>query len=177
MLNKGGISMNIGLALIPSKSFQDEVNGYRKRYDTEYARIMPHITIKSHFEINDDELDSVKEEVKKRLEGFGPVDVHATKASSFKPTNNVIYFKVAKTDELEQLFNLFNTEDFHGEAEHPFVPHFTIAQGLTSQEFEDIFGQVELVGVDLKEKIEELSLLRYEEEEDKWKVIDSFKLA
>ena len=40
---------------------------------------MPHITIKSHFEINDDELDSVKEEVK-RLEGFGPVDVHATKA-------------------------------------------------------------------------------------------------
>ena len=34
MLNKGGISMNIGLALIPSKSFQDEVNGYRKRYDT-----------------------------------------------------------------------------------------------------------------------------------------------
>ena len=37
MLNKGGISMNIGLALIPSKSFQDEVNGYRKRYDTEYA--------------------------------------------------------------------------------------------------------------------------------------------
>ena len=43
MLNKGGISMNIGLALIPSKSFQDEVNGYRKRYDTEYARII-HIT-------------------------------------------------------------------------------------------------------------------------------------
>ena len=41
------------------------MNGYRKRYDTEYARIMPHITIKSHFEINDDELDSVKEEVKK----------------------------------------------------------------------------------------------------------------
>ena len=114
MLNKGGISMNIGLALIPSKSFQDEVNGYRKRYDTEYARIMPHITIKSHFEINDDELDSVKKKLK-RLEGFGPVDVHATKASSFKPTNNVIYFKVAKTDELEQLFNLFNTEDFHGE--------------------------------------------------------------
>ena len=32
MLNKGGISMKIGLALIPS--FQNEVDGYRKRYDT-----------------------------------------------------------------------------------------------------------------------------------------------
>lgn len=177
MLNKGGISMNIGLALIPSESFQEEVNGYRKRYDTEYARIMPHITIKSHFEINDEELDSVKEEVSKRLEGSKPIEVHATKASSFKPTNNVIYFKVAKTDELEQLFNKFNAGDFHGEAEHPFVPHFTIAQGLSSQEFEDIYGQVELAGVDHKEIIDELSLLRYDEEENKWKVIDTFKLA
>ena len=69
-----------------------------------------------------------------------------TKASSFKPTNNVIYFKVEKTEELENLFNTFNTESFYGKAEHPFVPHFTIAQGLTSQEFEDIFGQVKLAG-------------------------------
>ena len=36
MLNKGGISMKIGLALIPSQSFQNEVDGYRKRYDTYY---------------------------------------------------------------------------------------------------------------------------------------------
>ena len=53
MLNKGGISMKIGLALIPSQSFQNEVDGYRKRYDTEYARIMPHITIKPHFELKE----------------------------------------------------------------------------------------------------------------------------
>ena len=94
MLNKGGISMKIGLALIPSQSFQNEVDGYRKRYDTEYARIMPHITIKPHFELKETELDSFKDEVKQTLDGFKPVEVHVTKASSFKPTNNVIYFKV-----------------------------------------------------------------------------------
>ena len=94
MLNKGGISMKIGLALIPSQSFQNEVDGYRKRYDTEYARIMPHITIKPHFELKETELDSFKDEVKQKLDGFKPVEVHVTKASSFKPTNNVIYFKV-----------------------------------------------------------------------------------
>ena len=37
--------MILGLALVPSKSFQDEVNAYRKRYDNHYAQIMPHITI------------------------------------------------------------------------------------------------------------------------------------
>jgi hypothetical protein len=38
----------------------------------------------------------------------------------------------------------FNNGDFYGVADHTFVPHFTIAQGLTSQEFEDIYGQLKL---------------------------------
>lgn len=169
--------MILGLALVPSKSFQEEVNAYRKRYDTHYAQIMPHITIKSQFEIDDNELDSIKEEVKKRISDIQPVGVHATKASSFAPTTNVIYFKVAKTDSLEKLFDQFNTDEFYGKAEHPFVPHFTIAQGLSSQEFEDIYGQVKLAGVDHKETINELSLLQYSEEDDKWTVVETFELG
>ncbi|ARJ14384.1 MULTISPECIES: YjcG family protein [Staphylococcus] len=167
--------MILGLALIPSKSFQDEVNAYRKRYDTHYAQIKPHITIKAQFHINETELDSVKQDIKARISDIAPIDVHVTKASSFKPTNNVIYFKVAKTDELEKLFKQFNTDAFYGIAEHAFVPHFTIAQGLSSQEFEDIYGQVKLAGVDHKEVIEELSLLEYDNQEDKWNVIDTFQ--
>ncbi|HDH5925250.1 TPA: YjcG family protein [Staphylococcus aureus] len=169
--------MILGLALIPSKSFQEAVDSYRKRYDKQYSRIKPHVTIKAPFEIEDGDLDSVIEQVRARINGIPAVEVHATKASSFKPTNNLIYFKVAKTDDLEELFNRFNGEDFYGEAEHVFVPHFTIAQGLSSQEFEDIFGQVALAGVDHKEIIDELTLLRFDDDEDKWKVIETFKLA
>ena len=39
--------MILGLALIPSKSFQEAVDSYRKRYDKQYSRIKPHVTIKS----------------------------------------------------------------------------------------------------------------------------------
>ncbi len=57
------------------------------------------------------------------------------------------------------------------------MPRF-IAQGLYSQEFEDIFGRgVALAGVDHKEIIDELTLLRFDDDEDKWKVIETFKLA
>ena len=115
--------------------------------------------------------------MKNRISSIKPVEVHATKASNFAPISNVIYFKVAKTESLDQLFNQFNTEDFYGTAEHPFVPHFTIAQSLTSQEFEDIYGQVKLAGVDHREIIEELSLLQYSEEEDKWTIIETFTLG
>ncbi len=85
--------MILGLALIPSKSFQEAVDSYRKRYDKQYSRIKP------PFEIKDGDLDSVIEQVRARINGIPAVEVHATKASSFKPTNNVIYFKVAKTDD------------------------------------------------------------------------------
>lgn len=169
--------MILGLALIPSKAFQDEVNAYRKRYDAHYATIMPHITIKEHFKINEGDLDAVKETIKSRIEGIPPIEVHATKASNFAPITNVIYFKVAKTDNLEKLFNQFNSGDFYGRPEHPFVPHFTIAQGLTSQEFEDILGQLNLAGIDYKEAIEQLSLVYYDESAEKWKVLENFNFA
>ncbi|OIS32020.1 hypothetical protein RES8_07790, partial [Staphylococcus cohnii] len=66
---------------------------------------------------------------------------------------------------------------FYGRPEHPFVPHFTIAQGLTSQEFEDIFGQLNLAGIDYKEAIEQLSLVYYDESAEKWKVLENFNFA
>ncbi|WP_251519435.1 MULTISPECIES: YjcG family protein [Staphylococcus] len=169
--------MILGLALIPSKDFQDEVNAYRKRYDNHYAIIMPHITIKGQFEIKDSDLESVKEEIKARVEGVSAVDVHATKASTFAPITNVIYFKVAKTEALEKLFNNFNKGDFYGEPDHPFVPHFTIAQGLTSQEFEDVYGQLKLAGIDYKETIDQLSLVYFNEEEEKWQLLENYNLA
>ncbi|RIL81530.1 hypothetical protein BUY80_18760, partial [Staphylococcus equorum] len=115
--------MILGLALIPSQAFQEEVNAYRKRYDKHYTKIKPHVTVKSQFEVDDNALDSIKQDIPKRLEGVQPVTVHATKASNFAPTTNVIYFKVEKTDALQDLFNRFDGDDFYGEAEHPFVPH------------------------------------------------------
>ncbi|REI34109.1 2'-5' RNA ligase family protein [Staphylococcus felis] len=169
--------MILGLALIPSQNFQDDINAYRKRYDKHYTKIQPHITIKSSFEVDDSDLEKVKSEIGTRLEGSEPVEVHATKASNFAPTTNVIYFKVEKTPGLESLFSAFDTEDFYGVAEHPFVPHFTIAQGLTSQEFEDIYGQVRLAGIDYKETISTLSLMQFNQEEDRWEEIETYHLG
>ncbi|VYU48500.1 hypothetical protein [Staphylococcus simulans] len=166
--------MILGLALIPSKTFREKIDAYRKRYDERYAQIPPHITIKDSFEVEDNDFDSVKEDIQSRIEGIAPLHIHATKASNFAPVNNVIYFKVEKTPELEELDNRFNNGDFYGQPEHSFVPHFTIAQGLTSQEFKDIFGQVKLAGIDYEETISELTLLKYNNEADKWETIDTF---
>src|SRR5699024_12247599 len=139
--------------------------------------IKQHITIKEKLKKNESELEAVKETKKPRNKGIPPVEVHETKAYNNAQITNVIYITVAKTETLEKLFIQFNCGDFYGRPEHPFVPHFTIAQGLTSQEFEDIFGQLNLAGIDYKEAIEQLSLVYYDESAEKWKVLENFNFA
>ena len=53
--------MKIGVVLFPSKQVQDFANSYRKRYDTKYALISPHVTIKERTEIDEAELPKVLE--------------------------------------------------------------------------------------------------------------------
>ncbi|MCJ1777954.1 YjcG family protein [Mammaliicoccus sciuri] len=168
--------MKLGIVLIPSKPFQEQVNAYRKRYDKHYALIAPHITIKEKFEIEDSKLNEVKSQLEATAKEFEPVNIQVSKASSFAPTKNVIYFKVTKTDELESLFSKFNNEAFYGESTHPFVPHFTIAQGLSSQEFEDIYGQVRMAGIDHSETIDTIKLMKQNEDET-WSEEASYTLG
>ncbi|MDT3993800.1 YjcG family protein [Mammaliicoccus fleurettii] len=168
--------MKLGIVLIPSKPFQEAVNAYRKRYDKHYALITPHITIKEKFEVDDNMLDEVKTKLEETAKEFEPVEIQVSKASSFAPTKNVIYFKVTKTDELVSLYSKFNNGDFYGESTHPFVPHFTIAQGLSSQEFEDIYGQVRMAGIDHSETIDTIKLMKQNEDET-WSEAASYTLG
>ncbi len=71
--------MILGLALIPSRINPRSGQFYRKRYDKQYSRIKPHVTIKAPFEIEDGDLDSVIEQVRARINGIPAVEVHATK--------------------------------------------------------------------------------------------------
>lgn len=168
--------MKLGIVLIPSKPFQETVNAYRKRYDKHYALISPHITIKEKFEIEDSKLGEIKSKLEFTAQKHQPVDIQVSKVSSFAPTKNVIYFKVTKTNALEAIYSEFNDGNFYGESEHPFVPHFTIAQGLTSQEFEDIYGQVKMAGVEHAETIDAIQLMKQNEDET-WSVEASYTLG
>ncbi len=69
--------------------------------------------------------------------------------------------------ELQSLHDALNSGDFYGENKHPFVPHLTIAQGQTTQEYEDIFGHLSMIGIQHKETLDKISLL-YQLENGVW---------
>lgn len=168
--------MKLGIVLYPSKSYQDEINQYRKRYDSHYALITPHITIKEAFEVEDEALKNVTEKLKSVAASVDPVEINVEKVSDFAPTQNVIYLKVTPNDNLVKLYELLNDGSFYGQNEYPFIPHFTIGQGFSSQEFEDLKGQLSMTDVTHAEVIDKLSLC-YQLENDTWNVLETFTLG
>ncbi|GGA98601.1 hypothetical protein ERX37_04790 [Macrococcus hajekii] len=164
--------MKLGIVIFPTLELQEKINSYRKRYDSHYTVIAPHLTLKETFEAND--MKEAAEQIATIAETVEPFDIHINKVSSFAPSKNVIYFKVEKNEALEKLHAAFAGQ--FGESAHPFVPHFTIAQDLTSQEFEDIFGQLQMTSVNYSETIDKISLC-YQLENGNWNVFETFKLG
>ena len=168
--------MNFGVAMFPSKQLQDKVNQYRKRYDAHYALIPPHITVKESFEADESDKEKIIEYLKNVAKNHNPVDIEIKKVSSFVPNSQVIYFKVEKNEQLSAIHDDLNKGDFYGENQHPFVPHFTIAQGQTSQEYEDMFGHLSMIGIDHSETLNRISLC-FQLEHGMWEVFETFRLG
>lgn len=168
--------MKYGIVAFPSKQLQDFANSYRKRYDSHYAKITPHMTIKGVTEVEDSQIDSISEHVKEICNHFSPLKIHVSKVSSFAPVNNAIYLKVDPTDELLDLYNTLHTEQFGGPAEYKFVPHITIAQDMSSGEHDDIYGQLRMTKVDFSEVINRIHLL-YQLEDGSWTVYETYRLT
>lgn len=168
--------MRFGVAIFPSKDLQDKVNQYRKRYDPMYAYIAPHITIKSNFEADEADKGKIVDYLKKVAKDHQPTEINIKKVSNFAPTSPVIYFKVEPNETLTSMHDVLNTEDFYGEAKHPFVPHLTIAHTETSQEFEDAFGHLSMVGITHSEVLDKISLC-YQLENGMWQISETFRLG
>lgn len=168
--------MKFGVAIFPSKELQDKVNQYRKRYDSMYAYISPHITIKSNFEADESDKDKIVEYLKNVAKDHQPTEINIKKVSSFSPTSPVIYFKVEPNETLSSIHDSLNTDEFYGEGKHPFVPHLTIAQANTSQEFEDALGHLSMVGIKHTETLDKISLC-YQLENGMWQISETFRLG
>ncbi|MEH7417921.1 YjcG family protein [Neobacillus drentensis] len=168
--------MKFGVVIFPSKKLQDEVNSYRKRYDPHYSLIPPHLTLKSAFEATEEDVKNFADKLRKVAGKTGPFSLKTTKVSSFKPVNNVIYFKVEPSNELNTLHSEINNELDVEKNEYAFVPHITIGQKLSNDEHSDIYGSLRMTNINHEETIDRFHLL-YQLENGTWTVYETFRLG
>lgn len=165
--------MNYGIAIFPSKSVQDDANSYRKRYDPHYSLIPPHITLKQAFEADDKLIQELSTEMRYIAQDTKPFTIYINKVSSFVPVQNKIYFKVEPVQTLLELYDRFHEGIFPVNNKHSFVPHITIAQNLTDDEFSDVLCSLRMKHIQYQDKIDRFHLL-YQLENGSWTVHDSF---
>lgn len=165
--------MNYGIVIFPSKQIQDDANALRKRYDPSYALIPPHITLKAPFTVDDSLRDTLVEELKEITKQIKPFKINIHKVSTFAPLNNVAYYKVEPIPELTQLNERLNQGNFPKSSEYAFVPHITIAQKLTENEFSDVYDTLQLTQVEFEDVVDRIQLC-YQLENGSWTVYETF---
>lgn len=168
--------MKFGVVIFPTKKLQDLANSYRKRYDSHYALIPPHLTLKSAFEATEEEVKEYADKLKQIAYRTNEFSLKATKISSFYPVNNVIYFKAEPTEELISLHSSVNQKFSEENQEYAFVPHITIGQNLSNDEYSDVYGSLRMTKLEHEETIDRFHLL-YQLENDSWTVYETFRLG
>jgi|SRR5690625_1151180 len=169
----GGFMMNYGIAIFPSKKIQDEANALRKRYDPQYTKIPPHVTLKSAFTMDEVTRDQVIQELKKIANDTKPFTIHISKVSSFAPVTHTIYFKVEPIPELTILFDKMHSGIFPDNNEYSFVPHITLAQDLMEDEYSDVYSSLRMKEVGLDDTVDRFQLC-YQLDDGSWTVYESF---
>jgi len=168
--------MKFGVVLFPSKKLQDVANSYRKRYDSHYSLIPPHLTLKEVFEATEDQIDEIAANLRKIAEETNPFTLNVTKVSSFSPANNVIYLKVEQKQELTSLYNKLHEGNLEQPTDYSFIPHITIGQRLSDDEHLDVYSQLKLVDVAHEETVDRFHLM-YQLENETWTVFETFRLG
>lgn len=165
--------MKYGIAIFPSKPIQDEANSYRKRYDPHYSLIPPHITLKESFEADDDKVHQLVQELRELAKETEPFTFNINKVSTFSPVTNTIYLKVDASQKLVNLYEKMQSGVFPANKEFAFIPHITVAQKLSDQEYADVFGSLQLKDIQLEDEVDRFQLL-YQLENGSWTVYESF---
>lgn len=98
------------------------------------------------------------------------------KLGTFHPANNVIYLKVRENDELNKLHEKLNEGILERDRPYNYVPHITIAQGLSDAEHSDVYGSLNMRDINHEEIVDRFQLL-YMLENDAWTVHETFHLG
>lgn len=170
--------MKYGIVVFPSKKLQDLANSYRKRYDPHHALIPPHITLKNAFELKDEDVKSISDELHAIAKDSSPFTLNIRKVSSFSPVNNTIYLKVDPVEELVLLHDKLHAGNgfLSDNREYNFVPHITIGQKLSDDEHSDVLGSIKMLNVAHEESVDRFHLL-YQLEDGMWTVYETFRLG
>ncbi|RXT14965.1 2'-5' RNA ligase family protein [Ammoniphilus sp. CFH 90114] len=168
--------MKYTIAIFPGHEVQERANSYRKRYDSHYALIQPHMKLKWPFEATEQEIPEIVTHIENVARETEPFELTFHKIKTFYPTNPVIYFGVQDPTPLTSLHQLLSEGALGRDEKYVFLPHLTIGQDMNEDEFHDVYGRLKMINLNLHSQIDRISLL-YQLGDKTWTTHQTFLLG
>ncbi len=165
------------VVIFPSSPVQEKANTYRKRYDSQYAFIPPHVKLLNPFQLSSGQLNHLTETIRRIAGNTEPFTLRFHKVGSFAPTNNVIYYGIENKEHLTALHRELTDRIPVAGDPYTYVPHLTIAQELTVAELNDVYGRLRMVNVNMSSDVRHIHLLQRPDPDSVWEIVQSFPLA
>lgn len=165
--------MKYGIVIFPKREVQDRANALRKRYDSHYNLVPPHITIKEAFEA--DNIEEAVNHLEEITKNYPPFTLKINKIKTFIPTSPVVYFAFEENQQMVKLYEEVNSGVLYHELNFNFIPHLTIAQDLAAPELQDIYDRLRLKDFDMSFEVDRIHLL-YQIENGSWTNHQTFVL-
>jgi len=165
--------MKYGIVIYPPREIQDRANALRKRYDSHYTFIPPHVTLVDSFEWEYDK--ELIDRIEKVTQTTPPVTLKLSKVSTFLPISPVVYFGFDQNENIQQLHQNLLDSILAQEPKFKFTPHLTIAQDLPEQELHDILGRLKMKDYSMDLLVDRIHLC-YQLENGSWTVFQTFLL-
>ncbi|PSL50891.1 2'-5' RNA ligase [Salsuginibacillus halophilus] len=170
--------MIYGIACFPSKTIQDMANTFRKRYDSRYELIPPHLTLMEPFELSPGEEEEAVQTMREIGKSIPPYPLHVYKVDSFHPKENKIFLKVDRHQHLQKLH-----QDLHQSwlgdrilTQKEFTPHITLCQDLRDDEHFDVLDQLKMTMTEETAYVDRMQLF-YQLDNEAWTVYETIHLT
>ncbi len=168
--------MIYGIAVFPPRDIQDFANSYRKRYDSHYSLIQPHLTVRDAEDWSDARLQESVALLDSAVRTIAPFEATLNRFSSFYPVNNVIYLALEDPEPFSDLHRRIAAGPLSvSEQQYSFTPHLTIGQDLSDDELHDVLSSLRKKPVNHTFKVDRIHLL-YQTENRAWTVYQTFLL-
>lgn len=171
--------MFFGIATFPQKEVQDLANSYRKRYDPHYSLIPPHITLKERFELDQDQIDQLTQDLDQVASNFEPFTIEITRVKHFHPTTPTLYLAIEEgasllTELHKQIEGVFDYPEI-SKSLYDYIPHLTIGQKMDEEELHDVYSNLRQKRFQIKSTIDRFHLM-YQLENGSWSIYQTFLL-
>ncbi|GAB2696780.1 2'-5' RNA ligase family protein [Paenibacillus thermoaerophilus] len=166
--------MKFGIAVFPNKDVQDFANSYRKRFDSRYALIQPHLTVRPPESGDEARIEEAARALTAVCAELRPFQAELNRFSSFYPVSNVIYLALKDPEPFVELHRRICSGPLAGpRTDYAYTPHLTIGQDLTDEELHDVLSSLRMKPVSLKFRVDRVHLL-YQTENGAWTTYQTF---